>query len=368
MVIIHHVEQIKSKLYISNIWENKVIVLIGQLGVVLFFVLSGFLISYLLFQEQKVTGTIDIKAFYTRRMLRIWPLYFVIVILALFILPHFNFFTITGYGRDVIWSNLWLKIVLFISFLPNLVLVLYGVIPYASQTWSIGAEEQFYLLWPILNKRITNKITLLVGVVLLYLIVKVIIRNLPGDDAYRNVLYNFWNSTPIDCMAIGGFFSLLIFDKSVHIVAVRQIIFKKWIQFIVFLVTVYTISIGFHFPYVNNEFYSVLFGILICNFAGNKQRLFSMECGLLDFLGKISYGLYLFHPIVIVFSINTLRKAGHVDNYILYPMAFGLTVLLSAASYFFYEKRFIDKKIRYSKLISGNLVNSNKIITYKDDN
>ena len=63
--------------------KKAVISILGRLGVVLFFVLSGFLISYLLFVEKKVTKTISVKKFYIRRILRIWPLYFLIILLAL---------------------------------------------------------------------------------------------------------------------------------------------------------------------------------------------------------------------------------------------------------------------------------------------
>ena len=70
-VIIQHVEQIKNYFNLPNIWNNKFIANIGGIGVILFFVLSGFLISYLLFKEQEVIHTISIKKFYIRRILRI---------------------------------------------------------------------------------------------------------------------------------------------------------------------------------------------------------------------------------------------------------------------------------------------------------
>jgi len=76
LVIVHHVEQFKEILGYSNYNEFSFIKLIGKLGVMLFFVLSGFLITYLLLVEQKEKGTIAIKSFYMRRLLRIWPLYF----------------------------------------------------------------------------------------------------------------------------------------------------------------------------------------------------------------------------------------------------------------------------------------------------
>ena len=74
MVIVHHVEQFKSLFGLENVFhESPFISIVGKLGVVLFFVLSGFLITYLLLVEEEVTGTISIKSFYIRRFLRIWP-------------------------------------------------------------------------------------------------------------------------------------------------------------------------------------------------------------------------------------------------------------------------------------------------------
>ena len=90
LVIIHHIEQFKSVFNIyPNQMNNPVIGSFGPLGVRLFFVLSGFLITYLLFAEKEVSGTISITKFYIRRALRIWPLYYLIVLLAFFIVPYF---------------------------------------------------------------------------------------------------------------------------------------------------------------------------------------------------------------------------------------------------------------------------------------
>ena len=150
LVCIHHIEQFKSIFGIESSWNNHLIRSFGKLGVILFFVLSGFLITYLLFLEesQSPTKKIDIKKFYFRRILRIWPLYFLIVFCALFLLPKSSYFNLPIIMNFDIASNVWLLLLLFIFFLPNLVLICFGSIPFASQTWSIGAEEQFYIFWP----------------------------------------------------------------------------------------------------------------------------------------------------------------------------------------------------------------------------
>ena len=118
LVIIHHLEQLLSAFGLKNYWDNPVIESIGGLGVELFFVLSGFLISYLLFTEEQRTSTISIKNFYIRRVLRIWPLYYLIGFLAFFLLPNISMFDIPVWG-DQLSANYDLSLLLYILFLPT---------------------------------------------------------------------------------------------------------------------------------------------------------------------------------------------------------------------------------------------------------
>ena len=356
LVIIHHIELFK---YMTGVPSegNKVIGMIGKLGVVLFFVLSGFLISYLLFKEKEVTSTISIRKFYLRRILRIWPLYFLIVLSAFFVFPFISFLTLPGLEKSVVWEDFGLKLSLYVLFLPNLALYMFKMLPYAAQAWSIGAEEQFYLIWPALNKRVNNKWALMFGVIILYLGIKfVAIYLLPQTSAV--LLFNqFWYATPIDCMAIGGIFALIAFENSSFTTIIKKILFSKWCQWGTLFFTVALISQGVYIKYyLHFEFYAVLFGILICNFACNPKPIFSMEYKILNYLGKISYGLYMFHTVAIVFSIRILEKAGILSDHILYPLAIVISIFISAASYEWYEKRFIVKKVKYSNIISGDSV------------
>src|ERR1044071_5481753 len=78
-VIITHVELLKGVLGLPNHWKNPVLFNLGGLGVYFFFVLSGFLITYLLLSEKNMTGHISIKKFYFRRIFRIWPIYYLLV-------------------------------------------------------------------------------------------------------------------------------------------------------------------------------------------------------------------------------------------------------------------------------------------------
>jgi peptidoglycan/LPS O-acetylase OafA/YrhL len=89
-VVFHHVEQYKSWKGLPNIWGTDGVLgafidALGHKAVSLFFVLSGFLITYLLLAEVAKTGTVSLRKFYIRRILRIWPLYYIIVLSAIFV-------------------------------------------------------------------------------------------------------------------------------------------------------------------------------------------------------------------------------------------------------------------------------------------
>lgn len=351
LVIFHHIELVKAMFQLPNFNDNTSFLLIGKLGVLLFFVLSGFLITYLLFKEQEVTKTINVKYFYIRRILRIWPLYFLIILLALFVFPSIGFLQTGITAKEMIWDQLGYKLLFFILFLPQVVLTGFGVVPYASQTWSIGVEEQFYLIWPWLVKKVKNKMMLFWGVILFYQIIKYLCRFL-GEGEYIMIFRETWEITVIDCMAIGGIFALIIYDESYA--RLREFVFNKIVQWITLLAVLLLIVKGYRFYYFHNDIYSILFGILICNFAANKNRIFSMENILSNYLGKISYGLYIYHSIAIVIGIKLLKNNGDINNYLLYPLIFALTIIFSAISYEFFEKRFIKRKINYSKIISGD--------------
>ena len=211
LVLIHHVEQFKDVFKLDNYWNIPFIQVIGKLGVVLFFVLSGFLITYLLMNEEKNTNKINIKGFYIRRILRIWPLYYFIIFLAYFIFPYLEVFSIENISTEIISIKTFL---LYIFMLPNLVLSNFGIVPYASQAWSIGTEEQFYLIWPLLFVLFRKKkMLLMLSVIIGYIGVKYYLTINPKNPFGINLLA-FRNTFNIDCMAIGGLTAILSFRNS----------------------------------------------------------------------------------------------------------------------------------------------------------
>ena len=354
LVLIHHVEQFKHFFNIPNSWDNGFVFVIGKLGVVLFFVLSGFLISYLLFVEEEVTGTVSISKFYIRRALRIWPLYFLIVLLAFLILPSIDFFTIPGMNNILSDEKYFYKLFVYIVFIPNVFINSTSMIPFAAHLWSIGAEEQFYAVWPVLNKFIKNKWGLTYSVIITYLLLKFSLYLFTGDSIILREIQQFHLYFPIDCMAIGGIFALIVYKQSSLIMMVRNVIYQPVVQYITLILTICLMAAGYRFRMLHYEAYSILFGILICNFASNENRIFSMENKVTNYLGKISYGIYMYHPITIIIIIKLSIMAGITSNILIYSAVYLLSVLIPGISYKFYEKRFIVIKTKFSNILSGD--------------
>lgn len=351
LVIVCHVEELKDFFNVDRVFDISQNRLIGRIGVVMFFVLSGFLITYLLFKEKEITKTISVRKFYVRRILRIWPLYFLIIFFTFFIVPFVGFFIIDGYKRDVLWDDLPKKLFLYVAFLPNLACAIYGKIPYAVITWSIGAEEQFYLIWPILNKKIRNKWVIIFSVIIIYFIVKRYIYYIPHD--INRIAKDFWLLSPIDCMAIGGLFAGLLYENNPVVNKIRAILYNRILQWSVLALCVYLVYINFNLKDYYCEIYAVLFGILILNFAANPKRIFSMENKVLNYLGKISYGIYMYHYILIIVAFKLCHYLNVQNDLLTFSLSVTLTILAASLSYRFFEKRFIDKKVAYSNILSG---------------
>lgn len=358
LVIIHHIEQFKHIFQLPSYWSSdafitKFIMIVGGQGVNLFFVLSGFLITYLLLAEENKIRTISIKKFYIRRILRIWPLYILIVSLSLFVFPHIDALSIPGFPREIVQSNIKIKILLYLFFFANLVLAFFGAIPYASQTWSIGTEEQFYLVWPVVIRFIKkNRLFLMISIVVFYNITKLFLHShISAFVPFHNIFQAFWSGFKIDNMAIGGFFAVLLFKKS------PVFLIKLFNNQLIFYVALFFVLINFlfgmYYPYINNIIYSGCYGIIIYNFAGNKQIKISLENKILNSLGNISYGLYMLHPIAIVLVIKTALKFSVLTNYFLYPASLLLTIILSYGVYYGYERFFLRFKSKFAIVKSG---------------
>jgi peptidoglycan/LPS O-acetylase OafA/YrhL len=359
MVIVNHVEAQLWLFHAPNFVTYPFLPMFGSMGVTLFFVLSGFLITYLLLTEKETFGQIKFGAFYLRRILRIWPLYYFVVILG-FIMPNFEFFS-PSETLHQIYENLPEKVALYAFIMPNVVKELYPMIPYSAQTWSIGVEEQFYIIWPILvhySTRYFRNFLLLAGFVYaigqLSWMLTTPQRHILPINELTTFIKNFLFFFRIQCMAIGGIFALVLFR---NMTSVLSVLTTRVVQIGVWILLVVMILRGQYVPYINQEFYSVLFGIAILNLALTDTSIINLRHKVIDYLGRISYGLYMLHVIAVVFSIRVISMFIEVNDPIYhlatYILAVPCSVALASFSYYYFESPFLKLKKRFARVSSG---------------
>jgi len=351
LVIVNHIELQRLFYGRPTLIAWPVVQRIGDEGVTLFFVLSGFLITYLLLLEQEQFGQIAVGRFYRRRALRIWPLYYAVVALALLVLPHVALLRTAGYSADI--SNLPEQLLLHALLLPNVAAVLYGIIPFLSQAWSIGTEEQFYLLWPWVLRRAGGRVLPVVaGVFLLLLggqhgIVAAFHAAQPTPAPWLNFAFNFLAKFRLDCLVLGAVPAILLFQR--HTVVLRWLMAPA-MQWLCLLAVLGLLGWGRRFP-LHEEMYASLFAVLILNLAAAEKPIISLEKGWLNYLGKLSYGLYMLHNLALALVLLQLgpwldAQVGWLRWLLTLLATLGLTVLLAMLSYYGLERPFLRRKRR----------------------
>lgn len=352
LVVVHHTEHWKAIFGYGSAWGHPAVKAFGSLGVTLFFVLSGFLITYLLLVEKERSGDIHIGHFYMRRILRIWPLYFLMVALGFFVLPHLAWLPDpAGVVADPTVKHL----LLYALFLPNVALLLLPPIPYVAILWSIGAEEQFYLIWPLLVRFARRVGVAIAAFLALYLATKLGIAGGLGAGMLQTWpwerVHHFLEMARLDCMAIGGLMAVAMHRGAAW---TSRLCFSPATQLGAWLLVALLIDMEPWLDEFYHEAYGVLFAVLIANFALNPRSWVRLEHPVLNHLGKVSYGIYVFHPLMIGVSIALLRGAGiPAAGPLLYVLVFGLVIGVSSLSYELLERRFIAMKGRFTQVRSG---------------
>ncbi len=348
LVVFHHLEQAKHALGIANVYDMPIIQHAGRLGVGLFFVLSGFLITYLLLEERGRFGDVDAKKFYLRRVFRIWPIYFLIIGLSFFVFPHIGIFDYPGI-EEKLTVNLPERLTLLLLVLPNFAFVLYDLPYWCAQTWSIGVEEQFYYLWPWLIKYPKRRIPILLFFLLLtagllYLGLEMVD---PSDETRKSMITTFLGQFRIQTMALGGFCAWLVYKDKTQIL---NFVFRKDIQIIAYTILIALFFSGVHF-FGFLEVYALFFAFFVLNVSCNPNTIVNLGHPVMNHLGKISYGLYLYHVAVIVVIINLLtmyspKWEGPVYQVVLYVLSFIGSVAVATFSYNYIEKPLLAYKDR----------------------
>ncbi len=361
-VIITHIELLKQQVGLPSLWDEKkhpFFYNAGGLGVYFFFVLSGFLITYLLMAEKRKEGKISVRNFYLRRVFRIWPVYYLLVILAFFIFPHIHILRL-DYFDKFLPEHFGVKLLLYLLILPNLALAMFHSVPHAGQAWSIGVEEQFYIVWPWIVRKTKNVLRTIIylgiGIVIFKTGVLFICTYFPGH-AWLEATKAFIAMTKIECMAIGGLGACIAFGDYKKIM---EIIFNPIVQLISYAML--PILIFFTPPAIQDGehlIYSLCFLVIIMNVAMNPKSFIKLENKSLNFLGNISYGMYMFHMFIVVLVLRIVPEFINVNNIVLvnfayYGFTFALTIGFCTLSYYLYEKPFIRLKKKFSSILSGS--------------
>jgi peptidoglycan/LPS O-acetylase OafA/YrhL len=303
----------------------------GSLGVTCFFALSGFLITTLLLREKEYYKKIDFPKFYLRRILRIWPLYFLIILLGALYFSHTH-----------LPSEKSAYFLFYILFLGNVAYPLGKAIWIINPLWSVAVEEQFYSFWPwIVNTK--NVLRSLLLFLFGFLLLKFAFRN-------HQTIFYIIGYTRIDCMAIGGLLALLKFKDS----PLLKFFYSRWTQVLVWAVFASSFIRVFHIvSFLDTELYAAFIGIIILNVSSNPDTILSLENPVLKYIGKISYGVYLYHIPIMFFVplwVPVWRFADWPSLSFFLPVAFLLLTLgVASLSYYFFEQRFLILKEKYSK-------------------
>ena len=324
----------------------------GWLGVDLFFVLSGFLITDILLRTLETKNFL--RNFYMRRFLRIFPLYFVAVSFCLFVIPLINKSVhINYYINNQLWIWTFTQNWLYIFKSPE------GT-PVLLHFWSLAVEEQFYLIWPLIIMLVKKPKPLLwISFILLLgvMVTRVLLWRFNIEDLAYDSLYTF---TRIDGICVGSMIALLI--------RVNPFFLKKYNTLIVFILA--GINFIFYFlnlnaavrlPYLAFAGYTtfaILFGILIHEAVTGRSKIIKVifENRLLRFFGKISYGFYVYHwPVYVLLfpywdqvfasELNLSPAMAKTASAIMVTL---ISVLVSYLSYHYFERFFLRLKKNYS--------------------
>ncbi len=330
----------------------------GFLGVDIFFVLSGMLITSLLAQEWQETSSISFRKFYARRALRLLPALFALVIFTIVQVLLFP----PEAGRLAVFRHL-LGVLFYVENWA-------GGYTVIGHTWSLSIEEQFYIVWPLvflllLKLRLSPRRILLI---LLAVVAAVAVHR-------AHLFYSRYGITPhFDPRLYTGTDtrcdSLLVGCMAGILLAWRMIPARAWVlRSLQAMALVSCAALGLAIIFVPIDWIylyygaftliAVLIASLIVFLMLSSGSLIGriLEWPLLTWFGRLSYSLYLWHVTVYSFYMNNFKPLP-IRSYtlkIFIPLAikFAGSVVLASASYYLIERRFLRMKRRFSSVSTG---------------
>ncbi len=350
LVLLQHGATIGAKNNFANLTSYSLF-RNGHNAVLFFFVLSGFLITYLLLKEIDRSDNVNIKTFYLKRVYRIWPLYYLLLLLGLLVLPLVNQLLHLPYQLPYSPADVWPY---FVFFVPGLVTHFYGH-HFLEPLWSIGVEEVFYLVWAPLVSLCKRKVLwLLYGVIaiklfLLFLVQLHIIRH--ATIVYLIELHSF------SAMAIGGLgaYWLMQLKQPIENLTVFKKPFRVVLYSLILLylladkhITILAWSAVFHHTFFSEILLCLLYLYVILSVSVvHKAGLLQHKS--LNFLGEISFGIYMYHVLVINLLIQIFKKLGMPQNLFCLLLFFVLATVITIGIAAFSKKYFEDWFLKFNK-------------------
>lgn len=329
LVILFHIPQFcKNRGF--PYYDGLSIFLKGPEAVYVFFTLSGFLIIRNLIQEKVNTNTVNLKKFYKNRILRIFPLYYLILSFGFI---YYNFvIQLFGYSNDSDY-NLLNGLFLGLTFFSN-VLATYKPGGILEVLWSIAIEEQFYLFIAPIFLLIKKKN--IFNFLLYFTIGYFIIYHIPFLEILRkyNMLFFYFSA--------GGVFSYFSLFPRFHL--------NKYLKTVVLILFITLLTTNIFINNLSNLLYHIIcllvFSSSIYILSLHPYKV--LNNGLLKYLGKISYGLYMYHAVVFQILGFLFLRLTHLNStlfiILFYSLVFIITIIISTISYKYFETPFLKLK------------------------
>lgn len=309
----------------------------GHHGVTLFFAISGFLITTLLLRERQRTGNIDLKAFYTRRTLRIFPLYYAVI--ALYVALVFLLERNSQVGREF-FNNL----PFFLTYTSNWFVPLEGrVIFYFA--WSLASEEQFYLVWPGIQKffRLKYAISLVTLLVVCVSTAQWITAGYSRFD--KSFALTVLTSVPL-AICLGVLLAHALHCKR-GFSALRYFLGPRASSLVWMLVFLFVLNWRSAPTIVVHAVAVMLVGA--CIFREDHALASVLKLRPLAYVGTVSYGVYLLHMLV-KNGVEKFFVALNLDipQTGIFLMTTILSILVAGISFRYFESIFLKMKTKTS--------------------